>query len=255
MEVLDEVGVGICGGIFRELACLPGRGPGICRYSNGRKTADENEEGLFSGEPSRGRLPFASSVRPSRKLESVGGEDGDMLIMVGVEQVELTQLRVTQEMAENRRQQFEQLFAQYRKMREEIDANPEIREKPRWFEKISGVYWRMDRAHRVVRMFQRQQAGAPLPVTLYAVRIGDMVIATHPVALYLDFGMQIKARSKAVQTFTVQTADGHHRYLPTARSLAGSAYGAVPESITFGPQGGRELVEATLELIESLWEE
>ncbi len=44
MEVLDEVGVGICGGIFRELACLPGRGPGICRYSNGRKTADEIPE-------------------------------------------------------------------------------------------------------------------------------------------------------------------------------------------------------------------
>ena len=69
-----------------------------------------------------------------------------------------------------------------------------------------------------------------------------------------DFGTQIKARSKAVQTFTVQTADGHYRYLPTQRSLAGSAYGAVPESITFGPEGGRELVERTLELISSLWE-
>ncbi|MDY0169122.1 MAG: hypothetical protein RBS80_21445 [Thermoguttaceae bacterium] len=172
-----------------------------------------------------------------------------------VEQVELTQLRVTKEMAESRRQQFEPLFAQYRKMREEIDANPEIREKPRWFEKISGVYWQMDRADRVVRMFERQQAGEKLPVTLHVVRIGDMAIATHPVALYLDFGMQIKARSKAVQTFTVQTADGHYRYLPTERSLAGSAYGAVPESITFGPEGGRELVEETLKLIESLWEE
>jgi hypothetical protein len=104
-------------------------------------------------------------------------------------------------------------------------------------------------------MFERQQARAKLPVTLHVVRIGDMAIATHPVALYLDFGMQIKARSKAVQTFTVQTADGHYRYLPTERSLAGSAYGAVPESITFGPEGGRELVEATLKLIESLWEE
>jgi hypothetical protein len=172
-----------------------------------------------------------------------------------VEQVELTQLRVTEEIAESRRQQFERLFEQYRKMREEIDANPGIREKPRWFEKISGVYWQMDRADRVVRMFERQQAGDKLPVTLHVIRIGDMAIATHPVALYLDFGMQIKARSKAVQTFTVQTADGHYRYLPTERSLAGSAYGAVPESITFGPEGGRELVEATLKLIESLWEE
>ena len=140
-------------------------------------------------------------------------------------------------------------------MREEIEANPEIRKKPRWFEKISGVYWQMARAHRVVEMFERQQAGDKLPVTLHVVRIGDMAIATHPVALYLDFGMQIKARSKAEQTFTVQTADGHYRYLATARSLAGGAYGSVPESIVFDPQGGRELVEATLALIESLWAE
>ncbi len=172
-----------------------------------------------------------------------------------VEQIELTQLRVTEEMAESRSRQFERLLAQYRKMREEIEANPEIRKKPRWFEKISGVYWQLARAERVIRMFQRQQAGAKLPVTLHVVRIGDMAIATHPVALYLDFGTQIKARSKAVQTFTVQTADGHYRYLPTERSLAGSAYGAVPESIVFGPEGGRELVERTLELIASLWEE
>jgi hypothetical protein len=172
-----------------------------------------------------------------------------------VKQVELSQLRVTEEMAESRRQQFERLLSQYRKMREEIVANPDIRKKPRWFEKISSVYWQLARAERVVRMFERQQARAKLPVTLHVVRIGDMAIATHPVALYLDFGMQIKARSKAVQTFTVQTADGHYRYLPTERSLAGSAYGAVPESITFGPEGGRELVEATLKLIESLWEQ
>ena len=171
-----------------------------------------------------------------------------------LEKVELPQLRVTEEMAESRRREFERLLSEYRKMREEIEANPEIRKKPRWFEKISGVYWRMARADRVVEMFQRQKTEPDIPVRIHVVRIGDMAIATHPVALYLDFGMQIKARSKAVQTFTVQTADGHYRYLPTQRSLAGSAYGAVPESITFGPEGGRELVERTLELISSLWE-
>ena len=67
--------------------------------------------------------------------------------------------------------------------------------------------------------------------------------------------MQIKARSKAVQTLTVQTADGHYRYLPTARALAAGGYGSVPESIVFDPKGGRELVERTLEMIASLWDE
>ncbi len=73
---------------------------------------------------------------------------------------------------------------------------------------------------------------------VHVVRVGDVAIATHPVALYLDFGTQIKPRSKAVQTFTIETADGHYRYLPTARSLAGSAYGAVPESIVNQPSDG-----------------
>ena len=72
--------------------------------------------------------------------------------------------------------------------------------------------------------------------------------------LYLDYGMRIKARSPAVQTFVVQLA-GQASYLPTARSVAGGAYGAVPESTEVGPEGGRELVDQTVKLISSLWNE
>lgn len=170
-----------------------------------------------------------------------------------VERIGLSRFHVTEEVAESRRQEFERLFAEYAKLRAEIAANPGMRERPNWFEGISGVYWRMARAFRVVRMAECRRTGPTLPVTIHAVRIGDMGIATHPVALYLDFGIQIRARSKAVQTFTVQTADGHYRYLPTERSLAGNAYGAVPESIVFGPQGGRELVEETVRILDELW--
>ena len=82
-----------------------------------------------------------------------------------------------------------------------------------------------------------------------------MALATNPFELYVDFEMHMKARSKAVQTFIVQLAGGGAGYLPTERSVAGGAYGAIPESTQIGPEGGRELVEQTLELIESLWEE
>ena len=172
-----------------------------------------------------------------------------------VEQIELSRRHLTKKEVESRRRDFDRLLGQYRKMRQQIDANPKIREQPNWFRDISGVYWRLARADRVVRMFELQQTEPKAPVQVHVVRIGDMAIATFPLAPYLDFGIQIKARSKAMQTFTVQTADGHYRYLPTERSLAGGAYGAVPESTVFGPKGGRELVEGTLELIESLWGE
>ena len=170
-----------------------------------------------------------------------------------VEKIELTRRHIAKTAAESRRKEFERLLEQYRKMRKEIEANPKMREKRNWFRDISGVYWRLARAYRVVQMFELEKTQPKAPVRVHVVRIGDMAIATFPLAPYLDFGIRIKARSKAVQTFTVQTADGHYRYLPTARSVAGSTYGAVPESTVFGPKGGRELVEQTLELIESLW--
>jgi len=45
-----------------------------------------------------------------------------------------------------------------------------------------------------------------MPVEIHAIRLGDMAIATNRFELYLDFGIRIKARSKAVQTFVVQLA-------------------------------------------------
>ena len=57
-----------------------------------------------------------------------------------------------------------------------------------------------------------------------------------------------------MQTFVVQLA-GQASYLPTEQSVAGGAYGAIPESTEIGPEGGRELVEQTLDLLDAIWEE
>ncbi len=93
-----------------------------------------------------------------------------------------------------------------------------------------------------------------MPVEVQVTRIGDMIIASNPFELYLDYGIRILAQSPAVQTFIVQLA-GSGTYLPTRRSIAGGAYGAVPASTLFGPEGGDELVQQTLNMIHSLWED
>ena len=70
----------------------------------------------------------------------------------------------------------------------------------------------------------------------------------------LDTGNTLrKARSKAVQTFVVQLA-GQASYLPTERSVAEGLTGRFPKT-EIGPEGGRELVERTLKLLDSLWTE
>lgn len=104
----------------------------------------------------------------------------------------------------------------------------------------------------VVERFERQKPDDVYQVEVHAIRLGDIAIATNPFELYTDYGIQMKARSRALQTFVIQLA-GPGTYLPAERSLAGGAYGAIVQSNTVGPAGGRMLVEGTIEAINSLW--
>jgi hypothetical protein len=78
--------------------------------------------------------------------------------------------------------------------------------------------WNYRWNQRVVDRFESQQAGTqpPYVMELHALRLGDVAIATNAFELYTDYGVQIKARSPAVQTFVIQLA-GPGTYLPTAR--------------------------------------
>jgi hypothetical protein len=106
----------------------------------------------------------------------------------------------------------------------------------------------------VVDRYQRQQAGFDdsYPIELHALRLGDVAIASNPFELFTEFGIQMKARSPALQTFIVQLA-GPGTYVPTARAVGGGGYSAVAESNVVGPEGGQVLADRTVELVETLW--
>jgi hypothetical protein len=114
------------------------------------------------------------------------------------------------------------------------------------------VVWHGD----VVKRFERQQAGgvAPYAMELHALRLGDVAIATNEFELFTEFGIQMKARSRALQTFVIQLA-GPGSYVPTGRAARGAGYSAIVESNLVGPEGGQVLAERTVELINSLWPE
>ncbi|MGI6416711.1 MAG: hypothetical protein ACOX1P_13650 [Thermoguttaceae bacterium] len=106
-------------------------------------------------------------------------------------------------------------------------------------------------------------------------RIGETVLCTNQFELYTDYAIQMKARSKAVQTFVVQLANGaaapqppagapeedksdwHYAssgtYLPSERAVKGGGYGAVIQSNVVGPEGGQMLVEETLKMINAMF--
>ncbi len=109
---------------------------------------------------------------------------------------------------------------------------------------------------RVIDRYEQQQAGPlePHPMELHSIRLGDIAIATNDFELFTEFGIQIKARSPALQTFIIQLA-GPGTYIPTEQATRGGGYSATVQSNKVGPEGGQILVEKTLEVLNSLWPE
>jgi hypothetical protein len=113
------------------------------------------------------------------------------------------------------------------------------------------------RARRLLDVIMRyhNQAEHPVfPVELHALRLGDIAFATNPFELFLDYGLRIKARSRARQTFVVQLACGRGAYLPTGKAIKGQSYGAMLSEAPVGPEGGDVLVERTVALINDMWQ-
>lgn len=113
-----------------------------------------------------------------------------------------------------------------------------------------GMKWYEETVNR----FQRQKTD-PKPTyetELHVLRLGDVAIATNGFELFTDYGIRIKARSNAMQTFLIQLA-GPGSYLPTEKAVRGGHYSAIVHSSRVGPEGGQLLVDRTVELINAMW--
>jgi hypothetical protein len=121
-------------------------------------------------------------------------------------------------------------------------------------EAAAREYRRMKWYAMTVNRFEQQQKN-PKPMyemELHVVRLGEVAICTNPFELFTDYGIRMKARSKAVQTFVVQLV-GQASYLPTEKAIRGGHYSAVVHSSLVGPEGGTILVDRTVNAINSLW--
>lgn len=112
------------------------------------------------------------------------------------------------------------------------------------------------RARRVLQRYEQQKESPLIPMDLHAIRLGDVAFATNRFELFLDYGIRVKARSPAVQTFLVQLTanDGWTgTYLPSERAVANKGYGGGVYDSEVGPEGGRVIVEETLKALGELW--
>lgn len=115
-----------------------------------------------------------------------------------------------------------------------------------------GESWVRRWHQTVIDRFEQQTVDDVYRMELHVLRLGDVAIATNDFELYTDYGIRIKSRSPALQTFLLQLS-GPGTYLPSDRAIAGGAYGSVIQSGQVGPQGGQVLVEKTIESINALW--
>ncbi len=169
------------------------------------------------------------------------------------EMLNLPRRMITEKDVEEALEEARPFKEKYEKLIDEIEKNPEIREKPRWYTGVTEAYRRMERGERVKKRFELQKKHPHLPIEVHVIRIGEIAFATNPFELYLDYGVRIRELSKATQTFLIQKAGCNGTYLPSERSVSHHGYGSVPASTDIGPEGGEKLVEWTVDTIKRMW--
>nr|MBQ4320271.1 hypothetical protein [Clostridia bacterium] len=114
------------------------------------------------------------------------------------------------------------------------------------------------RHERVVSRYENNDT-SKLPMKAHIIRIGDIAFASNRFELYINYQHRIQARSPFEQTFIVQLAavpgnDGG-TYLPTGIGVRNKGYTANIFDNLCSPEGGDELVEQTLEVLNKIHED
>ena len=125
----------------------------------------------------------------------------------------------------------------------------EIGDKPLTFKETAAMHVH---AGTILRG-KLQETVDVIPIEVHVLKLGSIAFATNPYELFLDYGNQMRARSKASQTFLIQLACGCVGYLPTEKAEQGSHYSAYVSSGTAGHEGGDLLVRKTVAEINEMF--
>ena len=131
-------------------------------------------------------------------------------------------------------------------------------------DKVDDLKWNSrEISHRidknvVVERYETQKAEPTIAMEMHVIRVGNIAFASNMFELYMDFAHRIQGRSPFEQTFIVQLCAQPHRgaasYLATELAAKGRGYSANLFSNLVSPEGGQQLVEATLEELNKLYD-
>jgi hypothetical protein len=142
----------------------------------------------------------------------------------------------------------------YRQFCDEVSRNEKISGRPGPYDSKLHHFVLIQNAKAVIARYHEQDKQPELEMELHVLRLGNVVFATNPFELYLDFGQRIRARSAAEQTFIVQLCAGTGGYLPSYRAEQLGGYGGLIINGNVGSDGGGMLVDETVKSINRMFE-
>ena len=92
------------------------------------------------------------------------------------------------------------------------------------------------------------------PTRIHAMRIGDLGLVGLPGEIFVEYGLQIKAKSPATRTMTIELADDYVGYCPTDAALAEGGYETwLARSAKAAPGTETTMVTTAVGLLEGLF--
>jgi hypothetical protein len=175
-----------------------------------------------------------------------------------VKKITLPRRRATEKDARDAEQRLRELESRmteenaYRDFCAEVNRNEKIPGRPGPYDSKLHHFVLIQNNKAVISRYHDQTGRPDFAMELHALRLGNAVFVTNPFELYLDYGHQIKARSRAGQTFVVQLCCGTRGYLPSARAEKLGGYGGLIINGNVGSEGGELLVDKTVEEIAEI---
>ena len=135
----------------------------------------------------------------------------------------------------------------------EVKDNEKIAGRPGPYDDKKRHFVQIRNNEAVVNRYRNEQEKTGVEFEYHLIRIGDIAMATNPFELFLAYGLMIKARSPAVQTFIVQLCCGEEGYLPTKTAEDHGGYGGLIINGMVGSEGGKKFVDDTISEIQELF--